>query len=55
MCSPATCKHCGKTTWRGCGQHVDQVMKHVPPAQRCTCTAESKADAPRRSWNPFRR
>ena len=30
-----TCKQCGKTTWAGCGQHVDQVMRGVPKAQRC--------------------
>lgn len=36
MCRPATCKTCGKTTWAGCGQHVDQVMSNVPTGQRCT-------------------
>ena len=35
MCRPATCKTCGKTTWAGCGMHVDQVMSGVPKAQRC--------------------
>ncbi|NUR14888.1 hypothetical protein [Terrabacter sp. C0L_2] len=35
MCRPATCKTCGKTTWAGCGQHVDQVMRNVPTGQRC--------------------
>ncbi|WP_344674136.1 hypothetical protein [Microbacterium dextranolyticum] len=30
-----TCTTCGKTTWAGCGQHVDQVMRNVPAAQRC--------------------
>jgi hypothetical protein len=35
MCRPANCRTCGKTTWAGCGQHVDQVMRHVPAAQRC--------------------
>ena len=35
MCSPATCRRCGKTTWSGCGQHVDQVMRSVPREQRC--------------------
>lgn len=37
MCRPATCPTCQKTTWAGCGQHVDAVMTHVPTAQRCTC------------------
>lgn len=45
MCSPATCRACGRTTWRGCGQHVDQVMRNVPREQRCRCTAEQKAAA----------
>ncbi len=35
MCRPATCKTCGKTTWAGCGQHVDQVMAGVAHADRC--------------------
>jgi hypothetical protein len=35
MCRPATCKTCGKTTWAGCGQHVDQVMAGVPRGNRC--------------------
>jgi hypothetical protein len=37
MCSPVKCSHCGKTTWGGCGQHVDSVMAKVPATQRCTC------------------
>lgn len=45
MCRQATCKNCGKTTWAGCGQHVDQVMKGVPKDQRCKCTAAEKAAA----------
>ncbi|MBK8729176.1 MAG: hypothetical protein IPM00_07155 [Tetrasphaera sp.] len=35
MCRAVTCKTCGKTTWAGCGQHVDQVMRDVPKAQQC--------------------
>lgn len=35
MCSAITCRKCGKTTWAGCGQHVDQVMRGVPRNQRC--------------------
>ena len=29
MCRPVKCKTCGKTTWAGCGQHVDQVKASV--------------------------
>ncbi|GAB3064868.1 hypothetical protein GCM10027053_29930 [Intrasporangium mesophilum] len=35
MCRAVMCKQCGKTTWAGCGQHVDQVMRGVPRAQQC--------------------
>ena len=35
MCRAVPCTTCGKTTWAGCGQHVDQVMAHVPRADRC--------------------
>ncbi|WP_341924160.1 hypothetical protein [Nocardioides psychrotolerans] len=35
MCRAVTCKKCGKTTWSGCGQHVDQVLARVPRADRC--------------------
>ena len=45
MCRPTTCRTCGKTTWAGCGQHVDQVMAGVARADRCPghTDAERKA------------
>ncbi len=41
MCYPVPCGKCGKTTWDGCGLHVDEVMANVPAAERCTCTEQS--------------
>jgi hypothetical protein len=35
MCRAVTCRTCGKTTWAGCGKHVDQVMANVPLPERC--------------------
>lgn len=35
MCSPVPCRKCGKTTWSGCGQHIDQVKRSVPKDQWC--------------------
>lgn len=35
MCRATTCNTCGKTTWAGCGQHVDQVKAGVPASQWC--------------------
>jgi hypothetical protein len=37
MCRPATCRTCNKATYKGCGQHVEQILKDVPKNQRCSC------------------
>lgn len=37
MCQRVTCSRCGKATYRGCGQHVEQVLGDVPRTQRCSC------------------
>lgn len=37
MCSPATCRDCGKATYTGCGNHVQTVLGGVPRSQRCAC------------------
>ncbi len=56
MCYPDKCPRCGKTGWAGCGQHVDEVMRAVPAAQRCTCDGDS-AFTPRstNTTSPFHR
>ncbi len=35
MCSPTPCQVCGGITWRGCGEHIDQVKAQVPPEVWC--------------------
>ena len=35
MCRAKRCRTCGKTTWVGCGQHVNQVKATVPADQWC--------------------
>ncbi|MGO1545328.1 MAG: hypothetical protein ACTHXA_13420 [Gulosibacter sp.] len=35
MCRPTKCKTCGKTTWAGCGQHIDAVKANVPASDWC--------------------
>lgn len=45
MCSKATCRKCGKTTWSGCGQHVEQVMSGVSADNTCTCGSKTQAPA----------
>lgn len=35
MCRPVDCDVCGKTTWAGCGDHIDSVKEQVPADQWC--------------------
>lgn len=35
MCRATSCRVCGKTTWAGCGQHVQEVRRTVPSARWC--------------------
>ena len=35
MCQPVPCQVCGKTTWAGCGDHVDEVRAMVRPEDWC--------------------
>ena len=51
MCRPATCRQCGKVTWAGCGQHVDEMMAGVPRDQQCTCAPEDKQSSGRSFWS----
>lgn len=43
MCYPVKCLQCGKTTWQGCGQHVDQVKEQVPAGRWCAGHAHEPA------------
>jgi hypothetical protein len=45
MCRQATCRSCQKTTWAGCGAHVQQVMGPVPEDQRCRCAPADRGAA----------
>lgn len=42
MCHPTRCRQCGKTTWAGCGSHVDAVRRMVPASQWCPGHADGK-------------
>lgn len=35
MCQPIPCDICGKATWTGCGQHIEQALEGVAPENRC--------------------
>ncbi len=45
MCRAVKCRECGKTTWAGCGQHVDMVMRGVPSSDRCRGHAQAEPTA----------
>jgi hypothetical protein len=48
MCRPVKCATCGKTTWDGCGEHVEQVRATVPAAQWCPGHDEPSEPGPAR-------
>ena len=41
MCRPVPCSQCHKTTWAGCGQHIEEALRDVPPEKRCTCPRDA--------------
>ncbi|WP_030543322.1 hypothetical protein [Streptomyces albus] len=45
MCQRVTCRTCGKFTYSGCGNHVDQVLAGVPAAKRCDCDSAAGRQA----------
>lgn len=42
MCRRVECRKCGKPTYAGCGQHVEQVLAGVPKSQRCDCAPSAQ-------------
>ena len=47
MCSRTTCPTCGKATWTGCGEHVEQALAGVPDSERCQCPRDLSSWLPR--------
>ncbi|HEX4460819.1 MAG TPA: hypothetical protein VIA18_22725 [Polyangia bacterium] len=45
MCRRISCESCGKPTFKGCGDHVEQVLGGIPLAERCRCREERAAGA----------
>ena len=35
MCRPVRCRSCGKTTWAGCGDHIEEALYGVAREDRC--------------------
>jgi hypothetical protein len=38
------CSACGKPTWKGCGQHIEQALQGVAENDRCKCPRDSPAN-----------
>ncbi|MGJ8722478.1 MAG: hypothetical protein ACSHW9_11600 [Salinibacterium amurskyense] len=54
MCRPVTCSTCGKTTWAGCGQHIQTVKRSVPASNWCNGKhSQSEIDAAKSSQGGF--
>ncbi len=49
MCSRVNCRKCGKVTYSGCGQHLDQVFAGVPQNKRCDCASKQSSSSEKRS------
>ncbi|MCL2463662.1 MAG: hypothetical protein FWF28_01140 [Micrococcales bacterium] len=48
MCHAVKCRVCGKTTWAGCGQHIEAVRRTVPPSQWCPGHPDQQREEPAR-------
>jgi hypothetical protein len=46
MCARTTCNDCGKPDWRGCGAHVESVLRDVPAQARCRCREDGTRKPP---------
>ena len=45
MCTAVTCAACGRPSYVGCGEHVEQVLGGVPADERCRCAGEGQPSA----------
>jgi hypothetical protein len=45
MCRRVSCSDCGKPTFKGCGDHVEQVLGGIPADERCRCREEARRRA----------
>ena len=53
MCRRVDCRKCGKPSFAGCGQHVDQVLAGVPPDRRCRCADKRSVEGPKSGPKPW--
>lgn len=46
MCSAVRCERCGKATWAGCGEHIEEALARFSEEQRCHCDENLSAWLP---------
>lgn len=46
MCMRVRCARCEKATYKGCGKHVEQVLRGVDESERCQCLAAAPPAEP---------
>jgi hypothetical protein len=55
MCRAVRCGICGKVTWAGCGDHVEQALVGVPAEERCPGHESAwVSERSRAAWPPAR-
>lgn len=47
MCSRVSCGSCGKFTWSGCGEHIEEALAGLSKDQLCICDGDLSAWLPR--------
>ncbi|KAH9970564.1 hypothetical protein BGW80DRAFT_1175986 [Lactifluus volemus] len=52
-CFAVKCDNCGKTTWKGCGNHVESVMSGIKEENRCECARKSERESEFKSSSVF--
>jgi len=45
MCRAVKCRTCGKTTWAGCGRHIEEVRRSVKPSDWCPGHPQKEREA----------
>jgi hypothetical protein len=43
MCRRIQCETCGKPSYAGCGRHIEDVLRSVAHAERCSCPRAKSA------------
>lgn len=51
MCSAVRCDKCGKATWEGCGQHIEEALAPYSKEEKCECVVDLSSWVPSNQFN----